>query len=853
MTRCRILGAFLVLLTMFSGYGLQADEKTTYALIVGAGKFTDPQIKARATADADASAIYDVLVDPARGRVSADKATLLLADTKLNNAAKTATKANILAAFEAITAKAKKEDTVLIYMVMQGAGFSGKPCVFAADSNFKERAKNALFPADIEAKIKDLKSEKVCFFIDFNLKGFDSKEAVVAPRIFDFVRVAMAIPEDDESGKPASGRGIYLAQSGLQPVLVIEKHGLFTAATLDALKGEADTDGFEADGQVTTDELTTFYNKKLLDYIRKVANTAEERNQRVSYSGKPLHLTLTRNPEPAKVAEERLAKFAKMKGEFSKEVAIDGQSVLDRMPRLLALQDLRKVYQQFIDGKITKEELLAGRTRIIEGMKISDEDAQLFARKVSEGLRFVKANYIKPLEMPAMVKDGIEGMFERMEVPISEQLRARLDKSADLEYDDLVDLLADARKALGKREDLADNLDVEIAFNLGMRKYVDDYTVYFNQEKSQDMDREMGRFTGIGVQIRRDIARDGLLVVTPIRGSPAYRAGIKTGDLVTEVIWEEDPKGKKLDEPKVHSTKGLDVTDAVKLILGEPGTRVKLKIDREGSKEPVIIEIVRGLVESESVYGYKRNKDDSWNYFIDEEKKIGYVHLTQFSATSGVEMRKALTAMQEQGVKGVVLDLRFNPGGYLSTAVDICDMFIDDGVIVSVRPRNSLVGQRVIRGQSRGSFLDFPMVCLINGGSASGSEILSACLQDHNRAIIVGERSFGKGSVQNVERFALTDGRIKITTATFWPPSARNLNKASTPGKPEDVWGVMPDKGYELKLERAESDKLYERLNDWGIIPRRDLPAKEPTEKFEDKQLDLGLKYLRDQINLTRK
>jgi C-terminal processing protease CtpA/Prc len=116
----------------------------------------------------------------------------------------------------------------------------------------------------------------------------------------------------------------------------------------------------------------------------------------------------------------------------------------------------------------------------------------------------------------------------------------------------------------------------------------------------------------------------------------------------------------------------------------------------------------------------------------------------------------------------------------------------------------------------------------------------------------MGERSFGKGSVQNVEKFPLTGGKIKLTTATFWPPSGRNLNKASTTGKEEEDWGVRPDKGYALKLDRAEKDELFDRIYNWGVIPRKDIPPKETKKDFKDRQLEMALEYLRSQIKVTR-
>jgi carboxyl-terminal processing protease len=168
-------------------------------------------------------------------------------------------------------------------------------------------------------------------------------------------------------------------------------------------------------------------------------------------------------------------------------------------------------------------------------------------------------------------------------------------------------------------------------------------------------------------------------------------------------------------------------------------------------------------------------------------------------------------------------------------------------VIVSIRPR---VGHETrLTGVHEGSMLDFPMVCMVNGYSASGSEIVSAALQDHNRALIVGERSYGKGSVQNIQEFH--DGEIKLTTASFWRPSGKNLNKSSTGGKEDEVWGVTPDRV--VKLSDKERKALDDALHDAEVIARRDLPPREPKPEFKDKQLDEALSYLRDQIRTAGK
>jgi carboxyl-terminal processing protease len=332
-------------------------------------------------------------------------------------------------------------------------------------------------------------------------------------------------------------------------------------------------------------------------------------------------------------------------------------------------------------------------------------------------------------------------------------------------------------------------------------------------------------------------------VVTPIKGSPAYKAGLLAGDLITTISRDVDEDGKPLpNAPEVTSTKGMVVGDAVKKILGKKGTKVKLTVQREGSDKPLEFEITRGQVEVETVYGVKRKANDDWDYMLDPEKKIAYIRLSQFQENSYNDIVAAMADLKKQGMKGLILDLRFDPGGLLSDAVDISDLFIDDGVIVSIRPRGK--PEEFIRGKHEGSLLGFPMVCLVNGDSASASEIVSACLQDHHRAYIVGERSFGKGSVQNIRDFG--EGKLKLTTATFWRPSGKNLYKRDPEALKNDTWGVKPDEA--VPLTEKERTELYDHLRNNEVIPRRDVKAKEPTSDFKDQQLEKAVEYLGEQI-----
>jgi C-terminal peptidase prc len=504
------------------------------------------------------------------------------------------------------------------------------------------------------------------------------------------------------------------------------------------------------------------------------------------------------------------------------------------------------------DGQIQVEELLKVRTENLASRKMQHDDAETYAKRVLRGVYMLKDQYVKELNAGDMTASAVRGMYRRLEEKVPDEIKDRLEKAKEMRRSELETLLTDSRELLGKREDLERNKDVDISLQM-VTANLDPYTVYIDQDtKRKEASQLRGEFEGIGIQIRRVAAKDALLVVTPIKGSPAYKAGLKTGDLITEVETDQDENGRKLPKPQTFSTQGMKTETAVKHILGEPGSRVKVTVQREGASQPMQFDINRGRVMVETVLGVHRRDDDSWDFMIDPESKIGYIHLTQFAPNSFRDMEEAVKKLSKMGLKGLVLDLRNNPGGMLTTAVQISDLFIDDGLIVTIKPR---VGQeQSYGGTSEGSYLDFPMVCMVNDGSASGSEIVAACLQDHKRAVILGERSYGKGSVQNVQAFPSTGGEIKLTTASFWRPSGKNLNKSSTKGTDDEDWGVRPDTGYIVKVKGKERFELDVHLHDLEVIPNRDAPKPETAKaEFKDRQLDAAMEYLRSQIKTAAK
>ena len=469
--------------------------------------------------------------------------------------------------------------------------------------------------------------------------------------------------------------------------------------------------------------------------------------------------------------------------------------------------------------------------------------------------------YIKSVTAGELTAAAIRGMYTRAEETLPADIDESLKQAKDLTKERRTELLAEARLRLGKREDLDGDKAIELSLAMALGHLNDPYTVYTSREGVLKMQSQIrGRFPGVGIQIRRDAVRDGLLVATPIKGSPAYRAGIQAGDLITEIRLEVDKNGKPLaaDAQRVFSTKGMKSDDAVNLILGEAGSPVSLVVQREGEKEPKVFNLKRNYVLVETVHGVQRKDNADWSFFLDEKYKIGYVHVSQFIAVdldrdgredmgTVTDLKKAIAEMKKAGLNGLVIDLRDNPGGYLSSAWHMSELFLDKGeTIVTVKPRVGAVD--TYKAEVAGD-KSFDIAVLVNNGSASASEIVAAALQDHLRATIVGEKTYGKGSVQDVIPIKETGGEMKFTFARYFPPSGRNIDKLAADQDPKNIkdWGVKPDAGFEVKLSAEELNAWYEHSADLRVIPPPGKPAAK-VDPAKDKQLQKGLDQLRDLI-----
>jgi len=320
----------------------------------------------------------------------------------------------------------------------------------------------------------------------------------------------------------------------------------------------------------------------------------------------------------------------------------------------------------------------------------------------------------------------------------------------------------------------------------GMLQSLDPHSQFMEPDTFSDMKNDTaGEFGGLGIVIGM---RDGILtVIAPMEDTPAYRAGVLHGDKIIAIDSE--------------STENLSLQDAVKKMRGEPGTKVKIKIMRSKPQEIKELEIVRAVIKVESVKGAAMLAD-----------QIGYVRITQFNEPTADALQKSLEKLIAQGMQALILDLRNNPGGLLSSAVEVSQKFLKGGEkIVSTKGRAGAGLQAQYASKGRYHYVDFPMIILVNGGSASASEIVAGALQDYKRAILVGEKTFGKGSVQSV--IPLDDGSaIRLTTAKYYTPNERMIHEK----------GIDPDIFIPMSLEQWQKVMIKRSRDEIGDIGNDD-------------------------------
>ncbi len=340
----------------------------------------------------------------------------------------------------------------------------------------------------------------------------------------------------------------------------------------------------------------------------------------------------------------------------------------------------------------------------------------------------------------------------------------------------------------------------------GMLHELDPFSSYMQPDDYRKMvDDAEGKngFGGLGIHISIRTPGTGLEVIAPMEGTPAFEAGIQPGDIITSI--------------NGHSTRFMTLDGCVKLLKGVPGTKVYLSIFRKTEDRTFDVEVVRARIRPVSVRGAK----------IVRGGDIGYCRITQFNIPTARKLQESLESLNEQGMKGLVLDLRGNPGGLLNSAVDVCSLFIETGLMIVFTEEREGANRNTFLSEDSAKFLGLPLVILVDRNSASAAEIVSGCLQDHKSAVLVGEKTFGKGSVQTI--FPLMNkSAVRLTTAKYYTPSRRVIHEN----------GIEPD--VEVGVELKDIYKLYSQRVAYPGIVKPDIP-----NPMKDVQLERALEIIR--------
>ncbi len=353
----------------------------------------------------------------------------------------------------------------------------------------------------------------------------------------------------------------------------------------------------------------------------------------------------------------------------------------------------------------------------------------------------------------------------------------------------------------------------------GILSYLDPHSSYLNDEDNKDLhEQTKGEFGGLGIEITMEMSV--VKIIAPIEGTPAERAGIKAGDYIIKIEGE--------------TVVGMSITDVVKKLRGKPGTKVEITVIRKGERAPLDVKLEREIIKVKAVRSAKF-------------KDVAYIKINSFSAKAYEGLEKELKkiikeiAKDEIELRGLVLDLRNNPGGLLDQAVRVSDAFLNKGdTIVSIKGRN--VEERFYKDDSDENLVaGLPIVVLINEGSASASEIVSGALQDNKRAVVMGIKSFGKGSVQTIIPLKNNDGALRMTTALYYTPSGKSIQ----------AQGIEPD--VEVVDAKIEKQKLSDRTLEADLKGHIEVRIQEEVEEAKKSKIkDENLKIYEEDYQLAR-
>jgi carboxyl-terminal processing protease len=541
---------------------------------------------------------------------------------------------------------------------------------------------------------------------------------------------------------------------------------------------------------------------------------------------------------------------------------------LARRTRLLAMYtpkiiyDMRQAYAERIEKEKGPDAVPLPKEEVPTFARWQDQVEKIDIGELYTAVDTARAKWVEGTTYEILLKGGVDALRLFLTTPELAQEFPELAKAANkdkfnaaldaalakidptgtnrITRDEMHDIVDDIMKANGDSIKLPSEVAI-MEFTDGAMEKLDPFTAVIWPHERPEFEKNIrGIFGGVGIQISMETGK--LKVVSPLEDTPAFKAGIQAGDEVTAI------DGK--------STSGINIDTAVHEIMGKPDTQVNLTIRREGKKELIEYSLTRAIIHVATVKGVKRDANDAtkWNYMMDPDTKIGYIRITGFQEDTHKEMDDAIEDLKSHGVRGIVLDLRFNPGGLLNAATAMSDDFLNASTKPIVSTKGKTVPEQKITPED-GTIIpmNMPLVILVNQYSASASEIFSGAMKDFNRGMVVGNRSFGKGSVQNV--IEMDDNSIiKLTTQYYYLPNGESLHRRDG----HTTWGVEPD--ITVPMTPVQINALLKARRDSEIIgaapvvapatnaasqPAADAKKDEP---LIDTQLDTALLMLRLQL-----